>query len=221
MKKILLGIICFLSFQLSYGQENAFQSEWALGINAGITLSNVRFSPIRPQDLLRQESGGITIRYISEKNFGIQAELNYSLRGWTEKTDTVNLNKYSRSVSYIELPITTHLYFDLGKRSRIIFNIGPQIGCNIGEKILKSELIEETNPDLLNRYYNQKIQRIFDYGIAGGFGFEFRTGIGYFILDGRYYFGLSDVFSNTKSDLFQASSNQVIGVKLTYLFNFR
>ncbi|MDR2058021.1 MAG: PorT family protein [Dysgonamonadaceae bacterium] len=221
MKKIRLGIIGLLFFQISYGQENAFQSEWAMGVNVGVTLSNVRFSPIRSQDLLRQESGGITIRYISEKNFGIQAELNYSLRGWKEKTDTINVNTYSRSLSYLELPVTTHLYFNLGEKSRLIFNIGPQIGYNIGEKILKSELQEETDPDLLNRYYNQKIQRIFDYGITGGLGFEFRTGIGNFILDGRYYFGLSDIFSNKKSDLFHASSNQVIGVKLTYLFNFR
>jgi hypothetical protein len=50
-------------------------------------------------------------------------------------------------------------------------------------------------------------------------GFELRTGIGNFILDGRYYFGLSDIYNNAKADDFQASSNQVIGVKLTYFFN--
>jgi hypothetical protein len=49
-------------------------------------------------------------------------------------------------------------------------------------------------------------------------GFELRTGIGSFILDGRFYFGLSDMFRNTRSNYFQSSANQVIGIKASYLF---
>jgi hypothetical protein len=225
MKKLLSGIICLLLWQTGFGQDNDFRNEWAFGVNAGMTLSNIRFSPSRPQDLLRQGMGGITARYISEKNFGIQVELNYVLRGWKERTDTVaNLNIYSRSLSYLEMPFLTHLYFDLGKRARLVFNVGPQIGYYIGEKTLEKELVppkDELDEDFHKRYYNQKIQRRFDYGITGGGGFELRTGIGNFILDGRYYFGLSDVFNNQKGDIFQASANQVIGIKLTYLFNLR
>jgi hypothetical protein len=222
MKRLLSGIICLLLWQTGFGQDDAFRSEWAFGVNAGMTFSNIRFSPSRPQDLLRQGGGGITARYITEENFGIQVELNYTLRGWNERTDTVtNLNKYSRSLFYLELPLMTHLYFDLGKRVRLVFNIGPQIGYNIGEKTLEKVLVppvDELDDDYRKRYYNQKIQRRIDYGITGGGGLELRTGIGNFILDGRYYFGLSDIFNNKRSDLFQASANQVIGVKLTYLF---
>jgi hypothetical protein len=46
---------------------------------------------------------------------------------------------------------------------------------------------------------------------------EVRTGIGNFILEGRYYYGLSDVFNNTRADVFLNSHNQVITVKLSYL----
>jgi hypothetical protein len=219
MKKILLGIICLLSCQISFSQNTAFQDEWSVGVNAGVTLSKMRFTPSRPQDMLQQVSGGISARYISEKHFGILAELNYSLRGWKERTDTViNLNSYSRSLAYIELPIMTHLYFNLGKRVRLVFNFGPQIGYNIGEKEL--EKVINTTPEETEEYfgyYDQKVQRAFDYGIVGGGGLEIRTGIGLFVLEGRYYFGLSDVFSNTRSDYFQSSAHQVIGVKLTYL----
>jgi hypothetical protein len=225
MKKFISEIICLLVWLAGFGQDNAFRSEWAFGVNSGITLSNIRLSPSRPQDLLLQQSGGITARYVSEKNFGIQLELNYTLRGWKERTDTVsNFNKYSRSSSYIEMPLMTYLYFDLGKRVRLIFNAGPQIGYYIGEKTLEKVLVppaDESEEDLYKRYYNQKIQRRIDYGITGGLGLELRTGIGNFILDGRYYFGLSDIFNNKRSDIFQASANQVIGVKLTYLFNLR
>ncbi|MDR2804338.1 MAG: PorT family protein, partial [Dysgonamonadaceae bacterium] len=69
------------------------------------------------------------------------------------------------------------------------------------------------------RYYDDDytVRRKFDYGIAGGMGLEIRTGIGNFILEGRYYYGLSDVFNNSRADVFQSSHNQVIGIKLTYL----
>jgi len=219
MKKILLGIICLLLCQVSFAQRSDFQDELAIGVNAGVTLSKMRFTPSRPQDMLQQGSGGISTRYISEKHFGIQAELNYSLRGWKERTDTViNLNRYSRSLAYIELPVMTHIYFNLGKRARLVFNVGPQIGFNIGEK--EQEKVINTTPEQTEEsfsYYNLKVERAFDYGIGGGGGLEIRTGIGLFILEGRYYFGLSDVFNNTRSDFFQSSAHQVIGVKLTYL----
>jgi len=199
-------------------QENSFQSEWKFGANAGLTFSRVRFNPHIPQNPLMQGTIGVTARYISEKHFGVQVELNYAQRGWDEKTDTViNLNEYSRSLSYLELPIMTHIYFNLGKRARMVFNLGPQIGYNIGEEVLKKRIF--TDPDNVPNHFNEKIQRKFDYGIIFGTGLEIRTGIGFFILEGRYSFGLSDIFNNTRSDEFQASPNLVLGTKLTYLFN--
>ena len=220
-KKFFIGIICFFIFQVSFAQQNGFQKEWALGANAGVTLSNVNFYTSVPQNQLIQGTGGLSIRYISEKHFGIQAELNYSLRGWEEKTDTVSrLNKYARSISYIELPVMTHLYFNMGKKARLVFNFGPQLGYYLDEKILKKEIDPRLEGLWEYEYYDTKIQQPLDYGLVGGGGFELRTGVGNFILDGRYYYGLSDIFNNKKrADRFQSSSNQIVGIKLSYLFN--
>jgi hypothetical protein len=215
MKKIAGILICLFAALVSYSQGTDFQPEWTFGVNAGATLSRMNFHPRIPQDLLIQETGGLTVKYISEKNFGIQLELNYSLRGWKEETDTVvHFNKYSRSLAYLELPLMTHLYFSLGKRARLVFNAGPQIGWNIGEKVLEKQINASEYP----AYYDREVQRKFDYGITGGLGLEARTGVGNFILEGRYYFGLYDIFNHQRSDDFQSSSNQVIGIKLTYLF---
>ncbi|MDR0683494.1 MAG: PorT family protein [Dysgonamonadaceae bacterium] len=218
MKRIFLGLILLFTIFVSYSQKDEFQPEWAFGANSGLTFSKMRFYPRIPQDLLRQVEGGITVRYISEKHFGIQCELNYSLRGWTERTDTIaHFNKYARSLAYLELPLMTHLYFDLGKKARLVFNAGPQVGCHLNEKILKKEI--NTVSDEYSGYYDQNVQQKFDYGIGGGMGFEIRTNIGSFILEGRYYFGLSDIFSSSKADYFQASSPQIIEIKLTYLYH--
>ena len=222
MKRI--GGIVVFAFVMSFAcsQKIDFQPEWAFGVNAGVTMSRVGFLRRIPQTLLVQETGGLTARYISEKNCGIQVELNYSLRGWKEKPDTVShFNRYTRSLSYIELPVFTHLYLDLGKKARMVLNVGPQISYNIGEKVLEKDIVVPPEDD--RNYYDDKytVQRKFDYGIGGGLGLEIRTGIGNFILEGRYYFGLSDVFNNTRADIFQSSHNQVIAAKLSYLVRWQ
>jgi hypothetical protein len=214
-KQLILCFLILLAGNVARSQT-AFVPEWGYGVNIGNTYSKVNLaSRLRvPQELLSQYSGGIAVRYISEEHFGIYGELNFSQRGWKERSDSVHLNRFSRSLTYIELPIMTHIYFGMGKRARVIFNIGPQIGYNIGEKIQEMLALD---PETAT-YYGLKVQQKFDYGLKGSIGFEFRTGIGSFILDGRYYFGLSDIYHNSRADIFQSSSNQVIGVNLSYLF---
>jgi hypothetical protein len=219
MKKSIGGLIFLFTVFAVHSQTTEFQPNWAFGLNAGATLSTVSFTPGVPQTTLLQESGGLIVRYISEKHFGIQAELNYALRGWKEESDTVtHFNKYARSLAYLELPVMTHFYYDLGKRARFVLNAGPQISYNIGEKELEEEIVTPPNSDpFVPLYYELPVQRKFDYGLTGGLGIEIRTGIGNFILEGRYYYGLSDIFNNTRADTFQSSHNQVIGVRLAYL----
>jgi len=219
MKQIgIVALIIFLCCENQiYSQTRSFSQEWSYGVNGGITLSrmNVNSYLSVPQELLQQYSGGIVVRYISEKHFGIQGELNYSQRGWKERTDTIFVNRYARTLTYLELPVLTHIYFDLGKHVRLTVNLGPQVSYYISEKEIEREINDFARD---NSYYDLPVQRPFDYGIKGAMGLEFRTKTGSIILDGRYYFGLSDIFNSTKADLFQASHHQVIGVNITYLF---
>ncbi|GHT07400.1 hypothetical protein FACS189432_02630 [Bacteroidia bacterium] len=220
MKSVYICIVSFFIASFAYSQNSTFSPEWAFGFNGGSTFSKISFtSSIRvPQQLLPQYSGGLTVRYISEHHFGIQGELNYSQRGWKEVTDSIHFDKLTRSLAYLELPLMTHIYFGLGKRVNFVFNIGPQVSWFLNEKVVDKEL---NTPNEAPIYYDMKVQHKFDYGIKGALGLEFKTGIGSFILDGRYYFGLSDIYNNTRSDLFQASSNKVLGVNLTYLFRIK
>ena len=222
-KIIALFILLWCGGQV-YSQNKSFVPELSYGLNGGATFSKVGFNSyfLRvPQVLYQQFSSGITVRYISESHFGIQVELNYSQRGWKERTDTINLNKYSRSIAYLELPVMTHIYFNLAKPVRLFFNLGPQINFYLGEKETERDIVDDklnTNLRETTSYYDISVQHSFDYGLKGALGLEFRTKAGSFILDGRYYYGLSDVFNTTRSDWFQSSHNQVIGVNLSYLF---
>lgn len=215
MTLVCLFLLVTGNWSLAIAQAQKFHSEWNIGVNGGVTLSKMRFNPSVPQEFLPQYAGGISFRYITEQNFGIQAELNYSMRGWKEKTDTISFfNKYSRSLVYAELPLLTHLYFDMSKHTRFIINAGPQLGYYLSDTHEgTSNLVGEYNVEAL------KVKNKFDYGLLGGMGVELRTGIGKFVLEGRYYFGLSDVFDTKKTaehDYLSASGNQVVGVKLTY-----
>ena len=212
---LFFSIICCV--EKTYSQTDSFAPEWSYGLNGGMTFSKIGFNTnfSIPQETIKQFSGGLVVRYISEKHFGIQLELNYSQRGWKEVTDTIYINKYSRSLAYIELPFLTHIYFNLDKNVRLIFTLGPQIGYHIGEKEIEREINDEYRN---TSYFDLPVQQSFDYGLKGSGGLEFRTKAGSIILEGRYYFGLSNIFNSTKADLFQASPNQVIGANLTYLF---
>jgi len=217
LSRIFILFILLLLGRQVYPQKNSFNSELSYGVNAGVTFSKVNFNSYLsvPQEQFRQFSGGVTVRYISENHFGIQAELNISQRGWKEKTDSVYLNKYTRSLTYLELPFLTHIYFSLDKRVRLVFNLGPQISYYLGEKEIERE---ENDQNRNNSYYDLKVERPLDYGLKATAGLEFRTKLGSIIVDGKYYFGLSDIFNSTRADLFQASHNQVMGVNLTYFF---
>ncbi len=48
---------------------------------------------------------------------------------------------------------------------------------------------------------------------------ELHTKIGHFMLEGRYYYGLSDIYGNSKKDVFSRSNNGTIVAKLSYLFD--
>jgi hypothetical protein len=228
-KRIITGCIFLLTYTILFAQTNIFEPEFSFGINAGTTLSNVSFvrnkGGVRPQKMFLQHVGGGSIRYISEKNFGLQGELNYSQRGWSEDGgDDFPGHKYAYSLGYLEAPLFTHMYFNTGKRGRIIFNLGPQISFLVNEGVSESDIryppptMDEEKPDSNEDfYYGKSINKKFDWGLCGGAGFELRTGFGSFVLDGRYYFGLSDIFNNSKAE-FSRSSNRIISIKLTYFY---
>lgn len=207
-----------------YGQNKEFKPEWNVGIGFGPAFSAVDFQPSVTTKNRMQYHGGIAIRYISEKNIGIIAELNFSQQGW-EQDFSKNENysglglEHSHQLNYLEMPILTHIYF--GNKVRFILNLGPKIGYLISdsEKMnsnLKEYLSGGVSEGFETHQYYRKAEHRIDYGLIGGMGLEFRTGIGSFALEGRYSFGLSDIYKNSKSDHFSRSANRVIYAKLTY-----
>lgn len=219
-------LLLLLSFALTVSaQDKQFKPEWNIGVGFGPTLSSMSFETGTYVSNLNTKNkqqffGGVAIRYLSEKNLGLIAELNYSQQGWEQDFKDSPQFEHSHQLNYLELPILTHIYF--GNKVRFIFNLGPKISFLLSDSekmnqrladYLASGGFPETSPSY--QYYHMAERKI-DYGLMGGLGLELRTGIGSFALEGRYTFGLGDIYNNSKADYFTRSANRVISVKLTY-----
>lgn len=212
MKKIHITLfLCMLV--IGSNAQNEFRSQFAIGGSFGTTFSSVTFIPKVKNSMLMGYTGGLMARFDSEKNVGLQTEINLTQQGWDETFEDPKY-QYSRTLSYIEVPFLTHIYMG-NKRVKFFLNLGPKIGYLIGEKSKQQNIDDQTGT--VTEQHGMKVQNKFDWGLCGGPGLELRTGIGYFLLEGRYYYALGDFFKSRREDFFGKSSSQVISVKVSYL----
>ena len=220
----LLGILfCLLPLSVQ-AQLQEQRHNFALGVNGGVNLSKVSFSPTIKQGYLIGPTFGVTARYISEKYFsmicGAQIELNFSQHGWDEFYQDYPELQYTRKMNYIEIPFLAHLAFGKDRGLQFFVHAGPQIGFFLSDSYtIGGDWDNYTG--ITVEQHDKAVDNKFDYGITGGAGVELRTKIGHFLVEGRYYYALSDFYSSTKKDYFSRSAHGVITAKITYLFDLK
>ena len=223
-KTLLISILLLGGWVVaSYAQVGEQRYNFSVVVNGGININSVSFSPSVQQGSLMAPTGGITLRYISEKYFGMicgaQLELNYSQQGWSEFYEDYPDLSYTRKMNYVNIPFLAHLAF--GKENRglqFFINAGPQIGFLLSDSHTISGNWEDYTGIIVEQH-DAPIDNKFDYGITGAAGVELRTKIGHFQVEGRYYYALSDFYSTTKKDYFSRAAHGVISVKVAYLFD--
>ena len=210
--------------------QREYSPNFAVGVKGGATLSTVSFSPEVHQKMTQGLTMGLAARYTEEKFFGLIAEINFTQRGWAEDfvEDEAPQFSYSRTFNYISIPLLTHIYFGSPKVKGFV-NLGPEVSFMLSNSIKANFDYEDYKsiPDFPQGYrnneqLNKKIDRTFDYGIAGGVGVEFLIKRRHsLMLEGRYYFGLGNIFNDSKRDYFAASRNQSIEITLKYMIRVR
>ena len=236
IKPFLIATLLLTGFALpATAQIGEARSNLSVGVNGGVNLNSVSFTPSIKQNSLMGITGGVTARYISEKYFamicGAQVELNVSQRGWDQLFEIPGENGepvkdpsqiYTRKMTYIDIPFLAHLAFGRDRGLQFFIHAGPQISFLISESETIKGIDMNTLSNTQKAIYGVKIQNKFDYGIAGGGGVELRTKkVGSFIVEGRYYFALFDFYSTTKKDYFARAAHGTITIKLTYLFDLK
>jgi hypothetical protein len=221
-RRYALLLACLAVFIGTGAQNNMFQREFFVGFGGGLNFSQIGFTPKVNQLFHPGLQGGVSVRWITNRNLGLTAEVNFAQQGWgedfSESTDGEGFN-YSRTINYVELPFMTHIYAG-SNRARFIFHVGPKLGYALGEST-ETNLNGATPGNHRNEQHDMPLEYNLDWGICGGPGFELRTGIGTFVLEGRLYFALGNIYGNSKSDFFAKSNGMTLSAKLSYLFKLR
>lgn len=208
MKKFLivsLLLILIVTFSTEiYSQSKAYKPETYFGLNGGSTFSMVNFLPAVPQTYLSGLHGGLVFRHNSQKSLGMQAELNYSQRGWQEE------DGYARRIDYLEIPFMSHFHF--GRAFQFYVNIGPKVSIKIGDKVLTPL----SSVDNGVQYGALTIP--LDYGFCGGLGFQLKTGKQVFVIDGRINFSTATIFPGQMTDHFKNSNHMNASISAAWLF---
>lgn len=220
----LLPVFCLFA---PVNAQRAYDPHFAIGAKGGVTFSSMAFTPSIEQSLIQGVSFGAVARYTEERFFGLVAELNIEQRGWKETFDETKF-EFQRRLTYIQLPVMTHIYFGSDK-FRGFINLGPSVGYLISEN--SSANFDYHNPaavagfPIANRHVNQmtmEVKNRFDYGICAGGGIELTLKKKHSILlEGRYYYGLGNIFPAKKKDEFSASRGTSIQVAVGYLFHIK
>jgi hypothetical protein len=210
----------------SANAETHYKPHISVGGHAGASLSQMSFSPSIDQGWQIGPLFGVQARYAEEKIFGIIAELNIDQRGWKESFEDNPELSYSRKLTYIELPIMTHIYFG-SDRAKCFVNLGPQFGYMLSESTTSN--FDYTAPYAAGIPTTREVEQMvtpvknkFDYGIAAGIGTEFYvTPRHSFNIEARFYYGLGNIFSAKKADTFSASRGMNLQVSVGYWFRLR
>ena len=171
------------------------QNEFDFGVKGGTNFTGFHTGNSANTSEFGINFGGI-VEYSLSNRFSIQAEFLYN-----EKAGTFIINGNSNiflggvvKLAYIDIPVLAKIYLS----DKFSFDIGPQIGFNISEKIEFDG--SEIDTDV----------KTIDTAIVGGFGYQFEQGI---FIQARYAFGLSEVFEDDRY------KNSVISLSLGYKFN--
>ncbi len=227
-RSLALGIImmalAFITPTLS--AQTHYNSNVAIGVKGGATMSEVFFNPSVRQKLHLGMTGGVMIRYVEEDHFGLIGEINFVQRGWAENFEKAPYN-YSRTLNYVEIPVMAHIFF--GRRGRFFFNAGPQIAFFLSEST-KANFDPKEMSTLPNFPYNNRmnqqmlidVSQKIDYGISAGIGGEFnlnkRNSIS---LEARFYYGLGNILPSKRTDTYHASNQMTISASVGYWFRIK
>ena len=132
MRKVLLFLLALTAGLAAYADTH-YKSQIFVGARGGVSMGMMSFSPSVKQSWNMGSTGAVSVRYTEEKLFGIVAELGWVTRGWKENFEEAPLS-YSRSLTYINLPVMTQIRFG-SRRFKTFINLGPQFAYMIGSSI--------------------------------------------------------------------------------------
>lgn len=211
--RLLLGGIALVWSSTMSAQEDstAFRPQTYIGAQYGMNWNTVMFSPQVDQETLVANRIGGVFRYIGQPHLGIQLELAYDQRGWSESIDSLTTN-YTRELNYLEFAAFSHISIGKGAVRPLIL-----LGSYLSYPISQQETIPaDWDPERFT-YYGEMVPERLQYGLAGGLGLELHLGSVSFQVDGRYRSALGGIYPSSDSR-FIFSNSQGFTAQASLLF---
>lgn len=207
---VLFFVITCSSASAQYNTENILY----IGPSLGATMSTVNLVPSSVDILYSfRKTEGISARYISEKNLGIQIDLNYFESGWKEQQKNTTQTSYIRNLNFIEVPFLLHAYSASGS-SHFFVNMGPEFRYLLSEN---EKLIDNSTANSYQQH-GKLVETPFQYSLVGGLGYEVHLRHSVIGFEGRYSYSLSNLFGDAADDYFSNSNLQTVSLNLYYYF---
>lgn len=191
-----------------------------LGLHGGANLSSMQFTNnfdyrLKEINYIQGINGGFVFQYLPQEHTGLQVEINYSERGWSDQDDSV---KYTRSIDYMEMPFLSHFNIGGGK-FRFTIDLGFYVAYALSS--FEEQTLIESNEFTSGEYeLIEGRDNVWDFGILGGGGFEYRIGDFVILARARYAYGLGNIFAQKEVLASEISQNRVISINLGLLYKF-
>ena len=200
----------------------AQENSWSVGLKGGSTFSFVSGT----QETITNDrtsigtvlgyTGGLAVQYLTEKNFGLQVEFNYTQKGWRQRApESAPNRRYQVYLDYAEVPILAHGYF--GKKNlRIFLNAGVYLAYLLSSETDRANVVDD-DVDFL---YLEQFQNQIDFGVRGGGGLEVVTKVGMFQAEGGYNWGINSILDKGIDQIPNIIQNNTIAITLGYYVQF-
>lgn len=194
MKKIHWKILALSAFILIVGSQIfASQLEW--GLKAGIVRSKASFSNDLPyitvESLDAFSVGSFLSFFFIEDNFGIQPELNYSIKGFDVVEEDLGETISSKyKISTIEIPVLIVYRLPLKGRIKPGLVFGPYVGFAHKVREIQTAFGSTEKKEL-----DGNLKKM-DFGLVFGGNVRYRLGSINVLLSVRYSLGLVNISKN-------------------------
>ena len=213
-----INLLLGCCFSTAWAQDQ----RWSVGLKGGSTISFVTgtqeaITGANPRnESLFRSTGGLSVQYLTENNFGLQVEFNYTQKGWKQRRpDTAPNRRYQVDLDYAEVPILAHGYF--GKKNlRIFLNAGVYLAYLLSSDTDRANIVDGD----VGYLYEEQFQNQFDFGVRGGGGLEVVTKVGMLQAEGSYSWGINSIVDKGIDQIPNIIQNNTIGITLGYYVQF-
>ena len=192
---------------ITAGTLNEANAQARVGIKGGLNLSNLYVDNADDENARLGFNAGIYGQVFSTDVFALQPELLFSTKGSKAEYGGVIDQTVKFNLSYLDLPVLA--VFKLGNAAEI--HVGPYASYLLSSNVSYDGDLGNGSQDI-----DRDHLRSFDYGVAGGLGFNF----GPVQLGARYNLGLTEIAdSDAARTLLGDSKNSCAQDYLAFNFN--